>query len=725
MSPDAAIYTIDTTNEHGDRFSLYLNFTHPTWHTGHLVVGNNNFVVTLQPWAVQFSVSVSANAGAAKSSGKQTLTWDETSDVWTKATWETDAMKFSYDTVAVVDIFGTKQMINEVSFVDSKDSTNLFQLTSNEWPTKYTSIMDGSIEKDAVYQYTIVNDPSDVPEPISIRAHDTVTSVYPVEALWKFDTFGTSFTGAYRLPNSAVVYAVKGTGLLPEVSAPNQGRPTALFSSTVKPLQSPFFVPGRDVVRDSSLNVTGLLNLNAMQTCDPSISPTGYVDVVSQKANEDFHDIICYHMDESIRKTFVSAGPINLDDPVVFQIANDDPGNKAFYQTLSVPYCTTSLAASALDEAKQCNGERAKKKLKDLPTQSEVYKRHSDALYRHRFNQLYSSLQLYMDDQANTDRAAEMAQAASTMKANLASQCADTNAHDPDGAQKLADAQADIDALCTWATTNKLFWAFELFYWGQMFYLPNLYAQTSNGTLSTSVSMHLKTLSTTMGMLEGGQQNPNGKSFQEAFNELIRLYQMSSIIPQFVDAQNNAEDIDSIQKAMLAQFAQEYADSPDQKLAAEAATAEQLAADDFTRGKFMTILVTCMRLSGTLGNWANIAKNFVAMLGRTSWYSKLANAAGLMSTLLRSTCVILLVLPIINSLGGGWGGMKREQKISWVTTCVGLGLTFALKAIAGVIRVTALWQDLGGLVQGFKVFMGTADAVPLVDQYAAEVRRKA
>ncbi|KAL1966291.1 hypothetical protein VTN77DRAFT_4644 [Rasamsonia byssochlamydoides] len=726
MSPDATIYTINTRNEHGDNFSLYLNFTHPTWHTGHLLIGNNNFVVALQPWSVQFSVSVSANAGAEKSSAKQTLTWDETSDAWKNAAWEKDAMKFSYDTVPVVDIFGTKQMINEVSFVDSKDSTNSFQLTSNEWPTKYTSIMDGSIEKDAVYQYTIVNNPSDVPVPISIRAQDTVTSVYPVEALWKFDTFGTSFTGAYRLPNSNVVYAVKGTGVLPGsgVSAPGKPqtheRPMPLFSSTVQPLKSPFSIPGNKAVRDSPLSVTGLLNLNAMQACDPSISPTGYVDVILQKANEDFHDIICYHMDESIRKTFVSTGPVELTNSVVFQIANDDPGNKAFYQTLSVPYCTTSLSASTLPEAKLCNGERAKKQLKDLPTQSEVYKRHSDALYRHRFNQAYPILQTYMDDQANTDRAADMAHAASMMKANLANQCADTNAHDPDGAQKLADAQADIDALCTWATRNKLFWAFELFYWGQTFYLPNLYAQTSNGTLSTSVSMHLKTLSATIGMLEGGKQNPDGKSFQEAFNDLVRLYQMSSIVPQFVDANNNAEDIDSIQKAMLEQFAQQYANSSDPKLAAEAATAQQLAADDFIRGRFMTILITSMRLSGTLGNWANIANNFVTLLGRTSWYSKLANAAGAMSTLLRSTCVILLILPIINSFGGGWSSMKSGERAGWVTMCVGLGLTFALKAIAGVIRVVALWQDLGGLIQGFKVFMGWSEAVPLVEQYAAE-----
>jgi hypothetical protein len=560
--------------------NLHLSFTDANNPTGTVSVSSGHFAVVLQPWSVSFNVS--SDAGAFWSTGKQTFSWDETSAQWQNAHWETNNMIFSYDTVTVQDPFGGSLNVNEVAFTDPQDPTNSFQLTKSDFPAKYTSIMDGTISPDNVYMLTTISTPADVPAPISTRSSEAVTSVYPIQALWKFDNYGTQFTGAYEIPNSDKVYSVSGTGIIPDFVKSAPGGDKALFHSSLKPFSDPFSLDAS--VGTSALTVTGLLGLNPMQSAAAGESSTGYVDVVSRDANKDFHNIICYYMDDDIRETFVQNSPIHLDDSTVLAIATDSSNNQAFYKTLQVPYVVSSLARSTIDEAKQCNGERAGKQLNGIPADSDVYKRHSDLLYRYRFGEQFKIIKQYLDDQSQNDYIAKMNNAATSMKNQLALQSQGVNGPDPAKAAKLlADAQADVDSLCSGATDKKLFWAFQLFYWRQNFYLPLLYAESTSGTLSISTSMKLKALSSVFGILEGSAQNPNGKSFQEAFNDLVQMYQMSSIIPQFVDAGGNFSDFDSIMKAMLQKFADDNMNNSDPDIVKEAQNAKKLAGDDILR----------------------------------------------------------------------------------------------------------------------------------------------
>ncbi|KID98763.1 hypothetical protein MAJ_05144, partial [Metarhizium majus ARSEF 297] len=62
---------------------------------------------------------------------------------------------------------------------------------------------------------------------------------------------------------------------------------------------------------------------------------------------------------------------------------------------------------------------------------------------------------------------------------------------------------------------------------------------------SGTVSRMLKSLTGTFNVLENGQTNPDSKSFQQAFNDVVRVFMMTSMIPQFVDANGVSGDFDS------------------------------------------------------------------------------------------------------------------------------------------------------------------------------------
>jgi hypothetical protein len=174
-----------------------------------------------------------------------------------------------------------------------------------------------------------------------------------------------------------------------------------------------------------------------------------------------------------------------------------------------------------------------------------------------------------------------MAAGANAIKDKITALSKDVNGPDPDtSAKNLNAALDDIDSLHDWTVKNKLFYAFDLYYWCSTFYLPQLYAQSANGELSASISRSLKKLTCIFGILENGQQNTNGQSFQEAFNNLIQIFQMPSIIPQFVDADGVSEDCDSLMKEMLQKFFDDNIGSSDPNVVAEAQRAQQMASDD-------------------------------------------------------------------------------------------------------------------------------------------------
>ena len=120
-----------------------------------------------------------------------------------------------------------------------------------------------------------------------------------------------------------------------------------------------------------------------------------------------------------------------------------------------------------------------------------------------------------------------------------------------------------------------LYWAMELFYWIENASLRNWYALYTSGKASLSIGMFLKQLNGLFGLLENNAINTqaNGRNFMQAFNQEVRLFQMTSIVPQLVDINGNSSEIDSLMKECLYSYAQQYknVNSDDHKAAVEAA----------------------------------------------------------------------------------------------------------------------------------------------------------
>ncbi|KAJ3955568.1 hypothetical protein N0V92_007920 [Colletotrichum tropicale] len=727
VSANHRVYTLKTQDGDGNPFNMHIDFTQLSRPVGHIETADGYLAMTLEPYALSFNVNVSANTGAGYDSATNTLTWDENSTQWKAANWEQNSMIFSYDTVAVKSPFGSPILINEVSFEDTKNS-EVSQFTASQYPLEYVSIFQ-DINRNGKTMPACVTTikPAFVMSPPTVRTSDTIKSVFPQDSIFQFDELGVNFTGAYRITqdgSTPPVYAVVGTGVMPanQVTtreATNKSR--SLFETKITPYPRIFSMSRNDI--SSSLPITGLLNNDPMS---PSTTdPTGYVDTVSQTANQDFHDIVCYYMDPDIHTTFISATPTVLSDSTVQAIATDSPDNAAFYKTLQVPYVTSILGSSTLPEGKQCNAVRSNAQLRELPANSPIYQRQSDALYRHRFLQLFPAIQSYLDDQANTDYAALIASAGATMAADIKAKAAGIVPSNPQDVKAAADALtsalADLQSLQDWATSQKLFYAFELYWYCENYFLPVLIAQSADGSLSASVARTMKKLTLIFGVLENGQQNPNGKSFTEAFNDLVRLFQMSSIIPQFVDPNTTSGDLDSLEKEMLQQFYHDNISSSDPNIVQEAQNAQQLAADDTLRRNFFNSLATSMAFGGSLGSWATIAQLNQEFLDAAGWYKKLVNAAGLTSTFLRTSCIAFMIMPMLNAFGG-WGGMSATQKATWAITAADLGLTFLVKTIQGALRLYYFWDDLGSFAPRLKALFGFGKFVENLPDAAAETQ---
>ncbi|KAK3682968.1 hypothetical protein B0T22DRAFT_539910 [Podospora appendiculata] len=703
VNSEGNIYTLFITDEAGDRLSLFLDFTLIERPTGHISFPSGQYAVALQPYAVKFNVKVSANAGAYKSSGKRTLAWNENSAQWKAAAWE-DTMAFAYDTVSTMPLFDAKTGVNEASFRDKLAGTS-FELTADMFPKKYTCFMYGDTAVPTMH--VNVNDPATVPSPPAVRSGSAVKSVFPAEVMFKFTPLGDAFTGAYMLPTGEV-YAVIGTGATAS-HQPLQGHKTSLIKyllhSSLRPMPHavqphPHRQHGhgqghghghRHGAHGLTLDVNELFSLDPMEK-DPS-NPTNFTDAVSDAANKDFNDIIAYYMDDDIRKVFVQTAPVVLPDATILSIARDSPDNAAFYKQLQVPFVVSSLSRSTLSEAKHCNGPRAAAQLKHIPAGNAVYMRHMDALYRHRFLLKFPVLQQYLDDQRTTDYTAQMDAISAQLQTLIDQNAQDLIDHGPNP----GEATVNRDAAKGRGRGPRCI----------QFYIPNLYAQSVDGHLSSAVSREIKRLTAVFGMLESSALNtasPGGKSFHEAFEAQLRLFHMAALVPQFVRAGSNSEaDMEAfgdVLGAAMAQFALDNKNNADAGITAQAAIANDLAGDALTRNNFLRSLAQSMRMAGSLGTWASVIARFKTLVESKPWFQKIVRGSAYVEYFAQASSAVMMLLPLLQ---GDWKTLKTP---GWIVTLSGLVLTFGVKLLSGTVRIVTFWEDIAGLMPLWKTFYG-------------------
>ncbi|QVM12539.1 hypothetical protein D8B26_007162 [Coccidioides posadasii str. Silveira] len=697
LSTSTKTYTFSTTLDldvDGERQKVpvagYVNFESRV-PAGHLEINCRLFKATFIPSPLYFQVKISHNAGAYRSSADNSLKWDTGSGEWANATWES-SLVFGYRVVIQDDPIMPRKFIENFFHDKASDPETLLELKNG---IGYSCIMQGDIMQTTT---------SSVPPPPGERANQPVRSAFPDLFVVKFEDFGGTFNGAYEWKDqgndTSHVYAVSGKVDLPVSSA----LPLLASGKNKKQASSLFdFLENREKsinTADPPLEVTTLLNNDPMKWV-PEIGE--YRDEAASRAMEDFYEIIKYYLDEDLRKTFISATPIILPDKVK-AIADDHPDNYIFYKKLQVPYLTTVLGTSTLDEGAVCNAKRAEKLLGSLPTDDEVYKRHSSALYRMHYLEMFPSTRDFLDDQQNKNYSSDIDNIANVLKNRLAETSEDLKPTNPDYEADLAKAQADIENLAAWAKRKKLYWAYMVLYWVEFSAIPQWYSQYINGTLSESVGRQIKKLNSIFGTVENDQVNTaeGGRSFMEAFNDAVRLFQMSSIIPQLVDLDRNSSDYDSLVKAALYEFWEKNKNSSTPEIAQQAELAKQLFENDQLRRNFQLSLRSAQALAGGFASWSVLMGKWENIVTETGWYKALGSRArGLFTTIQTLSAAAMIAMPFFT---GGWSEMSDAQRASWVMSIVGLVGGLGFRIARGIVTIAGLFEHISTLKDVMKVF---------------------
>lgn len=273
----------------------------------------------------------------------------------------------------------------------------------------------------------------------------------------------------------------------------------------------------------------------------------------------------------------------------------------------------------------------------------------------------------FLTDQ-QSDKSADIAKIGKALKDNLDKQTAGLESTNDNFAQQLATTKAELDRLCKFATEKRLYWAFRLFYWIQLVSLPNWYAQYTSGQLGPGVQINIKNLTATLQILENDAVNTDkdGKSFTETFNDVIRLFQMTSVIPQMVDLQGNLDDVDSIVKECLQTFYDKYqGKSSDPEMLKRIEDTKAWLMEAKLRRTYLQMLGASFQPARAAGAWTEAVR-----LTQQRWIldgafpAKLKTPSG-MGWMACLSAIALVALPLIPG-SGGYKALTSTEKAQFI-----------------------------------------------------------
>ena len=318
-----------------------------------------------------------------------------------------------------------------------------------------------------------------------------------------------------------------------------------------------------------------------------------------------------------------------------------------------------------MKEGKKCNRPRADLLLKTIPTDDPIYKRHAEKLYRMRFLQKFPDLQQYLQDQ-KSDKGADITKIGNVLKENLKKKSAELQGVNPTYNQQLQTALNDIDNLCKFAIEKNLYWAFRFFYWIQLVSLPNWYGQFTSGHMGPGVQINIKNFCAVFQILENNIVNPHGKSFTETFNEVLRLFQMTSIIPQMVDLEGNLGDVDSIIQECLQTFYEQFKTSTDPKLVENVQNTLVWLQQKALRKMFLETISSSLILSNAGTSWstaiAHVNQRIAMQQEIAVQFKNVQSGIGWMVSL---TAIALIALPLIPGTGG-FKALSDQEKSQFI-----------------------------------------------------------
>lgn len=643
-----------------------------------------------------------ANGGAYIDGPSGTLMWDQNSDDWEDADWDTsgDGLDFTFGVEETEIIFGETDNEFTCSFRDRN--------TGEEWvPIEgqgTTGTMDGlmTVNFTAGPDYEFYREMSEL-YPFSLRLQFDIFATECVGAMSRDphpeDGRANAITGLWSRNNIAGSYqlhdidhllTVSGDALyinskklpqghwrglsyiwekLPEefreLGIPEQGQ--IVFSPCGDNIISSNFTKGGQRVHPDQ-------HLKAPNTFEPvskqklgSSDPLSvvelknmtqfvkneagqYYDALQQKSMSDFYGILQYYMDDEDCKTFFNPNPA----PLPFEVSAiakmvGEKGTKPedFYRNLSMAYTVSTLANSEMDGADLLNGVRAGRWIKKQTTVSDVMQVQSPALYNRHYRHKYPRLSLYLQDQI--DNAQEhVSNISGETERRIATALENIAPEDNEGLEEITNS---LEKMGEYAKTNKTYWAFVMFgYYSSPTFLNIM--QNCVSDPSNDGSLYTQQLNRGLALLNALD---TGGFFAEQLVSTLRAFNLSSLLPQLADYGANVDDFRYAVDSIFRAFVDEYINSTDPKMR-EAAENLKKNGDQETIDKLLEIMRETSMTSSGLFQWTSFAMRFEKNCQKV--FSKLAKGMSDLFLMAMASYTMCLLF------GGGvkWSDLTGTQK---------------------------------------------------------------
>ena len=708
-------------------------------------VGDHHTAVKLTYLNPHYRVSLSINAGAALINNK--LTWDTDSDAWKNAEWVDSGLIWSY-ALKEIKIVGQVIDYTEVTFEDPKAEDKTWVCDDSGGAT-FNDQCTTTLDKKGRFVFT-ANDGVIPPKYSRSTSKDAIKSVFPYQMAFDFDELAYNITGGAMLvdqkdetgqvlamkgvydqdPSIVGNYVVSHDGVpraqfgvshgklvirnqriessslkgstlewsnVPEDLASEAGLPTggvmmfsnkgqsASFHGKHKQLTANRFVSPHINVAVSNLNIYTLVNMDPHEKKNDDIE-----DIVQMKSMDDFYSIIKYYMKPDLRENFISANPPDIKD--IREIAEDNPDvNRAFYRTLSVPYLVNALSSSPQDDAKYLNGRRAEKWLKLKIANDEVFKNQSHRLYARQWQMKFPAMTDFLLDQANN--AAKYNPLIEEDAKKWMKEVREDIGDDHDQQESLKKFIAMIKNLSDYARTNGKYWAYTLFrFLASPFYLGKLKLQLMNPNTSSALTLDVKRYTAILTILDDRSQ------FAQQFLETLKIFQLSSVLPEMLDYEGNRETFDILVEKVMKAFVDKYINSTDPKMAKRAEEVNEILKKDSLHDYLTLFHATCSKMAGAF-QWDQFIEKFDSAVVR--FFGKAASAIGTLVGLAAAAGgIVFLATGMIQ-----WENLSGAEQGSLLTPLVSNFIVLVKNIVLRGLKASAVFESVGTKLSAFKCFM--------------------
>ncbi|WP_159012638.1 hypothetical protein [Bradyrhizobium sp. S69] len=436
--------------------------------------------------------------------------------------------------------------------------------------------------------------------------------------------------------------------------------------------------------------LAGGLDIFGLTSMTPFVKQQGsWQDQVQVAVTQDLGAITNSFMPSDLWNTLFPGDQPKLTGKLA-EIANS-PVDGVFYPagwygSLAVAVLTQGLADGTDDNCKYLNKWRAKTWLKTQTAASKVYQVHGQALFQYEWDKLFPLTAQYRSDQINNASAYQP-----QIMAKLQEQIDDivkNVADDPANPGMKGKLIAQMQDSGQYAVMHNLYWAFYFYIYNTSpRFLKSFYTQLNISSGSDDTTMLSRLLQANSSVLTA--LDPSGH-FANEYVKAINTFVATNVMIGTYDFSNDSIDVDVV-KQCLQKFVDDNLNNSDAKLAAAAATVQQILddqqADEIFVQSFKVINSFAEAIDEAMA-LPFIAERYEKWFVAT--YPRFSVGVEVFGSLLLGTISGLAVASLVVSFKE-WGRMTDDQRAQVIIDTAGLGLQFVAAVVQRGARLSLVF----------------------------------